>query len=41
MRAEAAAARAAAVADEDPELKAYNDELARLADQPKKKLWGH
>jgi hypothetical protein len=40
-RAEAAAARAAAAHDEDPELAAYNDELARLATQPKKKLWGH
>jgi DNA-binding transcriptional regulator of glucitol operon len=39
MRAEAQAARAAA--PEDPSLAAYNDHLARLASEPKKRLWGH
>lgn len=40
-RAEARAARDAHKAEEDPELKAYNDHLAGLATKPKKKLWGH
>jgi DNA/RNA-binding domain of Phe-tRNA-synthetase-like protein len=38
-RAEAQAARA--VEAEDPELAAYNDHLAQLATQPKRKLFGH
>ncbi len=45
MRAEAQAARAradaAAAEREDPVLAAYNDHLAKVAVQPKKKLWGH
>ena len=45
MRAEARAARAraeaAAAEREDPRLAAYNDHLAKVALQPKKKLWGH
>ncbi len=41
MRAEALAARRAAAEQEDPTLAAYNDHLAELATQPKKKLWGH
>ncbi len=45
MRAEARAARARADAIEaetqDPLLAAYNDHLAKVAVQPKKKLWGH
>jgi DNA-binding transcriptional regulator of glucitol operon len=45
MRAEARAARARAEAIEaekqDPLLAAYNDHLAKVAVQPKKKLWGH
>jgi hypothetical protein len=43
MRAEAALARAvdATQEDEDPQLAAYNDHLAKLAVAPKKKLWGH
>ncbi len=40
MRAEAQAARAGAP-EEDPTLAAYNDHLARLAGEPKKRLWGH
>jgi DNA-binding transcriptional regulator of glucitol operon len=39
MRAEARAAREVEV--EDPEMAAYNDHLAELANKPKKKLWGH
>lgn len=41
MRAEALAARRAAEEPEDPTLSAYNDHLADLSTQPKKKLWGH
>ena len=41
MRAEAREARAAAVLDEDPTLALYNDHLADLATQPKKRIWGH
>jgi DNA-binding transcriptional regulator of glucitol operon len=45
MRAEARAARAraeaAAAERDDPRLAAYNDHLAKVALQPKKKLWGH
>jgi lysylphosphatidylglycerol synthetase-like protein (DUF2156 family) len=43
MRAEAALARAvdATQEDEDPQLAAYNDHLAKLAVAPKKKFWGH
>ncbi len=40
MRSEAREARARE-ADEDPELAAYNDHLAELAERSKKKLWGH
>jgi DNA-binding transcriptional regulator of glucitol operon len=39
MRAQAQAARARE--NEDPEMAAYNDHLAAIASQPKKKLWGH
>lgn len=35
------AAREAERANEDPALAAYNDHLASLAHQPKKRLWGH
>ena len=38
-RAEAQRARASEV--EDPELAAYNDHLASLANTPKRKLFGH
>ena len=41
MRAQARAARDATRAEESPELAAYNDHLESLAQQPKKKLWGH
>jgi hypothetical protein len=43
MRAQAAAAREAAAQEEseDPLLEAYNNHLADIATQPKKKLWGH
>jgi hypothetical protein len=43
MRAQARAAREAAQAQdaEDPELAAFNDHLASLAEQPNKKKWGH
>jgi len=41
MRAEAQAAREAAPEEEDPTLAAYNDHLAKLAGEPKKRLWGH
>jgi hypothetical protein len=41
MRAEARAARAAVIEQEDPELSAYNDHLAKLSHVPKKRLWGH
>ena len=40
-RAQARAARAASEEPEDPTLAAYNDHLAELASEPKKKLWGH
>ena len=39
MRAEAQSARA--LEAESPELAAYNDHLEALAQQPRKKLWGH
>lgn len=39
MRAEAQTARAAAA--ESPELAAYNDHLQQIAQQPKRKLFGH
>ena len=39
MRHEAQQARS--VEAESPELAAYNDHLAELAQQPRKKLWGH
>ena len=41
MRQEARAAREAARVEEDPALSAYNDHLANIATQPKKRLWGH
>ena len=41
MRATAREARAASVLVEDPTLAAYNDHLADLATQPKKRIWGH
>jgi DNA-binding transcriptional regulator of glucitol operon len=41
MRAEAQAARASEMAEEDPVLAAYNDHLASLTNVPKKRLWGH
>ena len=41
MRAEARALRDAQAADEDPALAAYNDHLAEIAVQPKKRLWGN
>ena len=41
MRAEARAARAKVEETEAPTLAAYNDHLAELATEPKKKLWGH
>jgi len=41
MRAEARAARAKSEEPEDPTLADYNDHLADLAGEPKKKLWGH
>ncbi len=41
MRAEARAARAAQIEQEDPTLSAYNDHLAQLSHVPKKRLWGH
>jgi len=41
MRAQARAARAATVEEEDPALAAYNDHLANLSHVPKKRLWGH
>lgn len=39
MRAEAIQARREA--EESPELAAYNDHLATLAQKPRKKMWGH
>jgi DNA-binding transcriptional regulator of glucitol operon len=41
MRAQAFAARQASIEEEDPTLAAYNDHLASLGAQPKKRLWGH
>jgi DNA-binding transcriptional regulator of glucitol operon len=41
MRAEAQLARQIDHDDDDPSLAAYNDHLARLANVPKKRLWGH
>ncbi|MHB2027918.1 MAG: hypothetical protein ACYCPT_03775 [Acidimicrobiales bacterium] len=41
MRAQARVAREATMMDEDPALSAYNDHLAQLATQPKRRLWGH
>lgn len=41
MRAQAVLARDETRADEDPTLAAYNDHLARLSLEPKKRLWGH
>lgn len=41
MREQARLARDAARDEEDPVLSAYNDHLANVATQPKKRLWGH
>lgn len=41
MRADARAARQKSEQPEDSTLAAYNDHLAKLSTQPKKKLWGH
>ncbi len=41
MRQEAREAREALKVEESPALTAYNDHLASLATQPKKRLWGH
>jgi DNA-binding transcriptional regulator of glucitol operon len=41
MRAQAQVARRATPEPEDPALAAYNDHLAELATEPKKRLWGH
>jgi DNA-binding transcriptional regulator of glucitol operon len=41
MRAQALAARNASDEVEDPTMAAYNDHLANLSTQPKRKLWGH
>lgn len=41
MRSQARAAREAQRLDEDPVLASYNDHLAQLGSQPKKRLWGH
>jgi DNA/RNA-binding domain of Phe-tRNA-synthetase-like protein len=41
MRAQAHVARLASIEEEDPTLAAYNDHLASLGTQPKKRLWGH
>jgi len=41
MRAQALAARNASDEAEDPTMAAYNDHLANLSTQPKRKLWGH
>ncbi len=41
MREQARAARQAAIDAEDPELAAFNDHLASLAEQPNKKKWRH
>jgi hypothetical protein len=41
MRADALAARQRSVEPEDATLAAYNDHLATISRQPKKRLWGH
>ena len=41
MRAEAQIARQRSAEPEDPTLAAYNDHLANITGQPKKRLWGH
>ena len=41
MRTNAVAARRSTKESEDPILAAYNDHLAHISHQPKKKLWGH
>jgi hypothetical protein len=41
MREQALAARNASDEAEDPTMAAYNDHLAKLSTQPKRKLWGH
>jgi hypothetical protein len=41
MRAEAQIARQLDDQPEDPTLAAYNDHLAAMGRQPKKRLWGH
>lgn len=41
MRAEARAAREVQAGGEDPNLAAYNEHLAELSTQPKKRLWGN
>ncbi len=41
MRAAAQAAREAHRTEEDPALAAYNDHLAQLSRQPKRRLFGH
>ncbi len=41
QRSQAQIARQLADQSEDPELAAYNDHLAAIAQQPKRKLFGH
>jgi hypothetical protein len=41
MRSEARIARQLSAQPEDSTLAAYNDHLATLSAQPKKRLWGH
>lgn len=41
MRVSAQAAREAHRTEEDPALSAYNDHLAQLTNQPKRRLFGH
>jgi DNA-binding transcriptional regulator of glucitol operon len=41
MRAQALAARNASDEAEDPTMAAYNDHLAKISTQTKKRLWGH
>ncbi len=41
MRAEAQIARHLSDQPEDPTLAAYNDHLAQISSQSKKRLWGH
>ena len=41
MRAQALVARNASSEPEDPTLAAYNDHLAEISTEPKKRLWGH